>query len=99
MSGMVPLTIAIPTYGREQVLIETIEYLLRLDPAAAEILVLDQTADHTEQTAASLTAWNDAGQIRWFHLSEPSIPGAMNQGLLEARQDIVLFLDDDIVPF
>src|SRR5206468_5389515 len=28
-----------------------------------------------------------------------SIPGAMNQGLLEARQNIVLFLDDDIVPF
>ena len=38
-----PITIAIPTYRREQVLIDTIQCLLRLDPCAAEILVLDFT--------------------------------------------------------
>ena len=94
-----PLTIAIPTYRREQVLIETIESLLALDPRAAEILVLDQTADHEPQTEVMLRKWNEEGQVRWIRLPEPSIPGAMNKGLLDARQDIVLFLDDDIVPF
>ena len=94
-----PLTIAIPTYRREQVLIETIESLLALDPRAAEILVLDQTADHEPQTEVMLRKWNEEGQVRWIRLAEPSIPGAMNKGLLEARQDTVLFLDDDIVPF
>src|SRR5205814_2124334 len=57
------------------------------------------TTDHTQQTETLLTTWDEGGQIRWLRLTEPSIPGAMNQGLLEARQDIVLFLDDDIIPF
>jgi GT2 family glycosyltransferase len=94
-----PITIAIPTYCREQVLVETIQSLLRLDPRAAEIVVLDQTPEHTQQTDAMLRGWNEEGQIRWLRLPEPSIPGAINRGLLEARQDIVLFLDDDIVAF
>src|SRR5438128_660679 len=99
MTASLPITVAIPTYRREQVLIDTIECLLRLDPGAEEILVLDQTTGHAEQTEALLRTWNERGDIRWLRLPEPSIPGAMNQGLLEARQDIVLFLDDDIVPF
>jgi GT2 family glycosyltransferase len=96
--GALPLSIAIPTYCREQVLVETIESLLALDVRAAEILVLDQTADHEPQTEAMLRKWNEEGQVRWIRLPEPSIPGAMNKGMLDARQDIVLFLDDDIVP-
>ena len=80
MSGTAPLTIAIPTYRREQVLIDTIDCLLRLQPPAAEILVLDQSTDHAEKTEASLRGWNEGGQIRWLRLPEPSIPGAMNQG-------------------
>ena len=94
-----PLSIVIPTYRREQVLIDTIESLLRLDPAAAEIIIVDQTTDHAEGTSAVLRAWDDRGRIRWLRLPEPSIPSAMNRGLVEARHEIVLFLDDDIVPF
>jgi GT2 family glycosyltransferase len=33
-----------------------------------------------------------------LRLENPSIPQAMNLGLLEARHPIVLFLDDDIIP-
>jgi glycosyltransferase involved in cell wall biosynthesis len=94
-----PISIAIPTYGREQTLTDTIECLLRLDPAAAEILVLDQTREHGGQTTALLQEWSDRGRIRWIRLSDPSIPVAMNRGLLDASEDIVLFLDDDIMPY
>ena len=31
-------------------------------------------------------------------LAEPLIPRALNRGLIEARHNIVLFLDDDIIP-
>jgi GT2 family glycosyltransferase len=99
MKNPAPVTIVIPTYRREQVLIDTIECLLRLDPVAAEILVVDQTVDHVESTDALLRAWNEQGRIRWLRLPQPSIPTAMNTGLIEASQEIVLFLDDDIVPF
>ena len=92
------VTVAIPTYRREQVLLDTLDYLLALRPGAAEILVLDQTELHEAGTLDRLGALNDAGHIRWLRLATPSIPQAMNRGLLEAHQDIVLFLDDDIRP-
>jgi GT2 family glycosyltransferase len=96
---ILPIAIAIPTYRREQVLLDTIECLLRLDPRAGEILILDQTTDHAPKTEEKLRKWNELGQVRWLRLDEPSIPKAMTTGLLEAHHDIVLFLDDDIVPF
>jgi GT2 family glycosyltransferase len=94
----IALSVAIPTYGRDQVLVDTLSSLLALDPAPAEILVLDQTREHVPEVTASLHEWDAAGQIRWIRLSEPSIPGSMNRGLLDANHDIVLFLDDDIQP-
>ena len=98
-AGALPLTIAIPTYRREQVLVDSIAALLGLEPSAIEILVLDQTPEHSRQVDAALGAWSASGRIRWLRLPDPSIPGAMNRGLLEASNDIVLFLDDDIVPY
>ncbi len=92
------ITVAIPTYGRDQVLIDTLRDLRALEPPAAEILVLDQTLRHEETVERQLRAWDATGQIRWLRLPEPSITRAMNQGLLAAAQDIVLFLDDDIRP-
>ncbi len=92
------ITVAIPTYRRERVLVDTLEYLLALMPPPAEILVLDQTEQHEPETASALQNLADSGLIRWVHLPEPSIPKAMNQGLLLATQEIVLFLDDDIRP-
>jgi len=98
MSSALPVSVAIPTYRREQVLLDTLDYLLALDFAPAEILVLDQTEQHEAATGARLAALHDAGRIRWLRLAAPSIPQAMNRGLLEARHDIVLFVDDDIRP-
>jgi GT2 family glycosyltransferase len=94
----VPLTVAIPTYRREQVLIDTISYLLELPQRAAEILVLDQTEKHEEETQAALSRLAQEGTIRWIRLDRPSIPAAMNRGLLQAAQPIVLFVDDDVRP-
>lgn len=96
--SLLAITVAIPTYRREHVLTDTVRALLRLAQGAAEILVLDQTAEHEHGTEELLGQWNEAGAIRWIRLTEPSIPAAMNHGLLEAGHDIVLFLDDDIVP-
>jgi len=94
----VPISIVIPTYCRDQVLLDTLDSLFRLQPRAAEILVVDQTPAHVPETEARLRQLDGAGSIRWLRLDRPSIPGAMNTGLLRAKEGIVLFLDDDIVP-
>ena len=93
-----PVSIVIPTYRRDSVLIETIRHLLDLDQTPAEILVLDQTEKHEEAVEKTLRDWEVAGTIRLIRLAEPSIPHAMNRGLCEAEQDLVLFVDDDIIP-
>lgn len=92
------LTVAIPTYGRDQVLIETLAALLALDPPPAELLVLDQTLDHEAATEQQLRDWQSADRLRWIRLDSPSITGAMNVALQQARGERILFLDDDILP-
>jgi GT2 family glycosyltransferase len=98
MHTPLPLSIAIPTYRRDDVLVATIDALLALQPAATELLVLDQSERHTGQAQAALQAFAAEGKIRWLRLPQPSITAAMNEGLRQASQDIVLFLDDDIRP-
>ena len=98
MSESVPLTVAIPTFGRDRVLVETLQYLLALPIRAAEIIVVDQTPTHDAGAESKLKELADAGAIRWLRLKKPSIPAAMNRALRAASSEIVLFLDDDVRP-
>ena len=92
------ITIAIPTYNRGAILVETIERLLTLTPRADAILIADQTKQHPPEIDARLLAWHERGEIRWMRLDEPSIPKAMNDALEAATTDLVLFFDDDLIP-
>ncbi|MFN7941385.1 MAG: glycosyltransferase [Thermoanaerobaculia bacterium] len=92
------VSIVIATYGRHEVLVETLQHLLALEPPADEVLVVDQTPEHPNEVRERLRVWNDEGRIRWLRRAEPSIPGAMNDGLVAATGEVVLFVDDDIVP-
>jgi GT2 family glycosyltransferase len=91
-----PISVAIPTYGRDAVLTDTITELLDQLPAAAEVLVIDQTPHHDAETEALLSAWHAAGRIRWERLTKPSQPAALNHALRISTQPYVLMLDDDI---
>jgi len=90
------VTVAIPTYGRDEVLVATIEALLGL--GASELVVVDQTPRHGPVTEARLEALAARRRIRWIRLSPPSIPVAMNVALREATRPLVLFVDDDVIP-
>ena len=97
-AGSLPVSVVVPTYRRDEILIATIRHLLDLEPKPAEILVVDQTERHQEATANTLTTWERTGLIKLVRLVEPSITRAMNRGLHEAGNNAVLFVDDDIVP-
>ncbi len=90
------MTIVIPTYQRESVLIETLQRVLQLNPH--EVIVVDQTPSHEPSTCDALARFERTGSFRVLSHHEPSIPAAMNKGLLAAGSANVLFLDDDIVP-
>lgn len=92
------ITIVIPTYEREKVLVDSIRYLLGLALPADELLVIDQTPRHDPGTESTLSKWDREGSIGWIRHQQPSTIEAMNRGLSEAKGDIVLFLDDDIIP-
>lgn len=92
------VTIAIPTYNRGTILVETIERLLALEPRAAAIVVADQTKTHPPEVERRLRAWDADGTIRWLRLELPSIPRAMNDALAAAETPLVLFFDDDLIP-
>lgn len=89
--------IAIPTYNREDVLINTIKSVLALDPAADQILVIDQTENHAPETQAMLCSFHDKNAIKWICTQPPNLPAARNRALLETDCDIVIFIDDDVV--
>jgi GT2 family glycosyltransferase len=93
-----PITIVIPTYGRDKILIDTLVLLQQLDPGPEIILVVDQTEKHDRATEESLAAFESKGSIRRVRLARPSITHAMNIGLSEAPHEVVLFLDDDVIP-
>lgn len=92
------VSIVIPTFRRERVLLDTIAHVRALRGPPHEIIVVDQTPTHEPDTTSALTALAAAGDIRWVRLEQPSITHAMNVGLEAAGGDVVLFLDDDVVP-
>ncbi len=95
---MLDLTVVIPTYARNEVLINSIRLLLPQLGDSHEIIVVDQTEQHAPDCERQLRQWADSAVINWIVLSAPSVTSAMNEGLIHARGSIVLFLDDDIEP-
>lgn len=92
------VSIVIPTYGRDQVLIDTISSLIPFCRRQDEILIVDQTVKHEPETQRQLDEWSHQRLIEVIDQSQPSIPKAMNTGLRRASNTLVLFLDDDVIP-
>jgi glycosyltransferase involved in cell wall biosynthesis len=92
------ITVVIPTYRREQVLVDTVSALLALERPADEVLVIDETEHHDPETLRYLKQAEANGRIRWRRHRQPGQVSKLNRGLREARGDVILFLDDDIVP-
>ncbi|NND81208.1 MAG: glycosyltransferase family 2 protein [Gammaproteobacteria bacterium] len=97
MSSEPTISVVIPSYNRGQVLLDTLDLLQQQRMPPQQILVVDQTHYvQGDRVAAKLEDLHASGEIRWMRRSTPSIPAAMNAGLLAARSSHVLFIDDDV---
>ena len=84
LSSSLTISLVIPTYNREQILIDTISYLLQEIKnlgSFQEFLIIDQTFRHEEPVESQLQSWHSQGLIQWVRLTEANLTKAMNQGL------------------
>ena len=87
------ISLIIPTYRRELVLVDCLRCALAQMYQNLEILVIDQTESHAPATRDYLNSVKD--KVRWIPFSPPSAVTARNFGLREAKGEILVFIDDD----
>lgn len=87
------VSLVIPTFRREALLVGTLRCALAQDVPDAQIMVVDQTPVHEPPTREFLAA--HAERLEVVQLSEPGLARARNEGLARARGEVVVFVDDD----
>src|SRR6516164_6806606 len=90
-------SVIICTYRRDKVLMETIDQVLAQANGLAEIVVVDQKAQHDTATREYLRTKFEEGLIRYFNLEEAGLTHARNFGAVHARGAVLLFCDDDVM--
>src|SRR5262245_61983905 len=92
------ISVVIPTLNREKCLVDTIEYFLEKERyPSLDIIIIDQSDTHLAETTAYLRSI--ANRINYQAVSYKSLTKARNHGIRLASGDIILFVDDDVVPF
>lgn len=89
------ISVIIPTFRREEALCQMLRTLLAQDVDDFEILLIDQTPTHNEETTLYLSA--NEGRIRRIFQETPNLPMARNNGMLLARGAYIVFIDDDVL--
>jgi glycosyltransferase involved in cell wall biosynthesis len=90
------VAIVIPTLNREKVLCDSIESVLKLNPAPDEIWVIDQTAQHEPETEAYLKEAGIKG-AKIVQLPESGVCLARNLAAALSGADILIYIDDDVL--
>jgi glucosyl-dolichyl phosphate glucuronosyltransferase len=93
------LSCIIPTLNRSALLRNTINSLLNqsISQDMYEILVIDNgSTDDTKDISQSIIKETANRQIRYVFEPEPGLLAGRHRGVLEARGELLIFVDDDI---
>lgn len=90
------VSVIIPTYGREDVLRDTIKDCIELDYPGFEIIVVDQKPNHPAEFQQWMDQLAAADKIQLHPLDWASLPGARNYAVRRAQGEIFIFIDDDV---
>jgi GT2 family glycosyltransferase len=87
-------SLVIPTYNREELLVGSLRAAFAQDYPHLEILLIDQTKVHAPETDSFLAANRD--RITHVRPDFASVTKARNEGLRQAKGQIIIFIDDDV---
>lgn len=88
------VSVIIPTINRAEVLLDTLEDILKQNFESFEVIIVDQS-DQINEKAIQLLK-NPTVVSRYFKGHFKGLPQARNYGLQKAAYDIILYIDDDI---
>ncbi|MCK4404648.1 MAG: glycosyltransferase, partial [candidate division Zixibacteria bacterium] len=91
------VSIIIPTYNREEILPQTVDLILEENFPDCEIILIHQRPRRSEQFQEFLKRVET--RIRYLVVGWASVPRACNFGAKKACGEIILMLDDDIIPY
>jgi glycosyltransferase involved in cell wall biosynthesis len=98
-AGRVDLTVLICTYNRARLLERALEHVAAqaVSPSVRwEVLVVDNNAtDRTAEVVARFVADPRLPALHYLRERHPGVAFARKRGLLEARGELVAFVDDD----
>ncbi len=88
-------SVIVATYNRQDVLCQTLSFLLAQQYPNIELIVVDQTPSISARLSDFLRQSGDL--IAYHQLNVPNLPAARNVGVMKSTGDIVIFVDDDVV--
>jgi GT2 family glycosyltransferase len=86
-------SLIIPSYNREELLVQTLRCALRQDYPDFEIVLVDQTKSHAPATRAFIE--ENRGRLVYLQPEVASVTKARNLGLKAACGEVLIFIDDD----
>jgi GT2 family glycosyltransferase len=89
--------VVIPTYNRNEILVNSIKSVFGLRPAPDEVLVIDQTLEHDAETERFLKDADKKKKIRLIKQQPPNLCAARNRVMRETKRDVIIFIDDDVL--
>ncbi len=92
----VKLSIVVPTYLRNDSLPRLLDAFGKQTHTNFEVLVVDQNPDNTVPNWVD--EYSSVLPLRRIHLTEPNASTARNHGFKACSGDVVLFVDDDLIP-
>lgn len=92
------ISVVVPTYNRVDRLERVLDRLAvqTVDPSTFEVIVVSDGS--TDGTDAYLTRPDLPVEVTAVHQRNGGAGAARNRGVAEAKSDLVLFLDDDVLP-
>ena len=94
MNALPCVSVIVPSYNRENELCKLKDQLAQQTYANLEILIVDQS--DIPSNVIHKVVQNDCPNVKVLRHRPPNTPAARNLGLLNAKGDIIVFLDDDV---